>query len=66
MISEEIMNYQGGVTIVGGATTTVTGIALLPETGSTPILAVVTIAAIVTGAMAVLLQLGVLVAKRMR
>ena len=53
------MNYQGGVTVVGGVSTTTAGIAVLPNTGEVSVLTYVGIAAVVTGVVLVALQLGV-------
>lgn len=51
------MNYQGGTVL--GTSTTVAGIALLPDTGEVSLLTYVGIAAIVTGIMMIGLQIGV-------
>ena len=53
------MNYQGGSTVVAGTSTTVAGVALLPETGEVSLLTYVGVAAIVTGITMVTLQVGV-------
>ena len=53
------MNYQGGTADVAGASTTIAGIDMLPETGEVSLLTYVGIAAIVTGVLLVTLQTGV-------
>lgn len=53
------MNYQGGTNLLAGTSSTVAGIAVLPNTGEVSLLTYVGIAAIVTGAMMVSLQIGV-------
>lgn len=53
------MNYQGGVGAAAGVSSTAAGVALLPNTGGTPILLLVGIAAIVTGVTLMSLQFGV-------
>lgn len=58
------MDYQSGNTAVLGATTSIAGIAALPNTGDTPVLSYVAIAAVVTGIMLIGLQIGVWAYKR--
>lgn len=53
------MNYQSGTNLLAGTSSTVAGIAVLPDTGEVSLLTYVGIAAIVTGCMMVSLQLGV-------
>lgn len=53
------MDYQGGITIVSGASTVVAGVAVLPNTSGSNLMTVLTIGAIVTGCTAVLVQLVV-------
>lgn len=51
------MYGQGGV--VGGATSTAAGVAVLPNTGGNPLLTAIAITAIVLGSTAVAVQLAV-------
>lgn len=55
------MNYQGGTNLLAGTSSTVAGIAVLPNTGEVSLLTYVGIAAIVTGLMMIGLQVGVCV-----
>lgn len=59
------MEYQSGAATLAGVATTTAGVAVLPETGSTPVLTYVAVAAIVTGAMLIALQAGVFVYRRL-
>lgn len=52
------MYGQGGV--VGGATSTAAGVAVLPNTGGNTLLMTIAIAAIVLGGVATLVQLAVI------
>jgi hypothetical protein len=60
------MNYQGEVGTVAGVSTTVAGIAVLPNTGGSSILLYVGIAAIVTGVTLVTTQVAVWFYRRSR
>lgn len=60
------MNYQGEVGTVAGVSTTVAGIAVLPNTGGSSILLYVGIAAIVTGVTLVTTQVAVWLYRRSR
>ena len=50
-------SYQGVLGVATSTSSTVAGVALLPNTGETPILMYVAVAAIVTGVTATVLQI---------
>lgn len=56
--------YGQGSGVVGGAASTTAGVAALPKTGGSPLLMVVSIAAIVLGVTAIVVQLAVMSYRR--